>query len=104
MATDKADEVRWQERVKPLMARFRELNARMTWEGYVSLNTDRPQQKDIILQHWYTVTREKKTCSRCYGKKFYCGDPCYPCGATGVIEGPTVGRYYIVQIWADGSG
>jgi hypothetical protein len=44
----------WREHVQPLMDRFHELGARMTWEGYVSLNTDRPQKKDIILQHWYT--------------------------------------------------
>jgi hypothetical protein len=58
-----------QERIEPLMKRLGEVNARCTWEGYASLNTDRPRQKDIILQHWYTDR-----------------------------------GYYIVQIWADGSG
>lgn len=39
---------KWHDRVKPLMERFRELDALMTWEGYVSLNTARPRQKDLI--------------------------------------------------------
>lgn len=45
----------WIERVKPLMEHLHKIDARMTWEGYVSLNLDRPKQKDIILQHWYTM-------------------------------------------------
>jgi hypothetical protein len=69
----------WQQRVEPLMKRFRELDARMTWEGYVSLNTDEPDRQDIILQHWYT---------------------CRLAGVGSAVRH----RYYIVRIYADGSG
>jgi hypothetical protein len=53
----------------------------MTWEGYVSLNTERPRQRDIIIQHWYTSrTKEVGDCQ------------------------VTTSRYYIVRIYANGDG
>lgn len=64
----------WQEQVRPLMDHLRKLSARMTWEGYVSLDLDRPNKKDIILQHWYTVSSEGTA------------------------------HYYIIRIYSDGSG
>lgn len=66
----------WQERCDPLMKKLRELNGRCTWEGYATLNLDRPRQKDIIVQHW---------CVPKQGEKEGCD-------------------YYIVRIYGDGSG
>jgi hypothetical protein len=69
----------WHERAEPLFKKFRELNGRCFWETYASLNTDRPHQKDIVIQHWYVA---------------------YP--ATEGRRGS--GRYFMVYIWTDGSG
>ena len=65
---------RWQNRTEPLFDRLRELDAVLTWEGYASLNTDKPRQKDVIIRHYYTQGEDGKH------------------------------RYYVVTIWADGSG
>lgn len=76
------DPAAWVDRVEPLMKRFREIGARCTWEGYASLNTDKPRQQDIIIQHWYTSHSEEM--ENGYTRNW--------------------SNYYIVQIWADGSG
>ena len=51
---DKAWQAIVEERIRPLMDRLRELNARCQWESYVALNPDRPKKTDIVLQHWTT--------------------------------------------------
>lgn len=42
----------WQERIKPLYDRFHELNGYVAWEGFISLDPDRPTKKDLLIQHW----------------------------------------------------
>jgi hypothetical protein len=46
----------------------------MTWEGYATLNLDRPRGEDVIIQHWF-IPQE---------------------------NGPAT--FYVVTIFADGSG
>ncbi len=61
------------------MDRFHELHAVMTWEGYATLNTEIPRQRDIIIQHWYTVGEEDE-------------------------NGHRRSNFYMVYIWAKGDG
>jgi hypothetical protein len=82
MPTTKDTRPVWMQRVDPLMKRLRDVGARMTWEGYASLNTDKPRQQDIIIQHWYTSHSEKL--ENGYDRNW--------------------SSCYIVTIWADGSG
>jgi hypothetical protein len=82
MKTKNNDPAAWQERVQPLMKRLVEVGARCTWEGYATLNTDRPRQKDIIIQHW--LTSHSETMENGYERNW--------------------SNLYIVQIWSDGSG
>lgn len=38
--------------LRPVFDRFHDLHGFLGWEGYATLNTDRPNKKDIIIQHW----------------------------------------------------
>lgn len=42
----------WKERIKPLYDKFYELGGYITWEGAISLDSDRPLKSDLLIQHW----------------------------------------------------